>query len=277
MIARIPLHDDRPRRIGRQGKPFHLPGRVVQRARGSAGQIQPGHLGVVPTRARVVGGHDGHDDVGTVPIELPDAAIVRAHLGGLARCEVDEEQPASHVAGRSHDRVGVGLGAVDGPGAPIQAVGERIRGQDEQSLTVGGPGEAFGRTPQRGRQHRLPAVAGHRVRKLVPRRDPIRQERQPRAIGRPDGEPIAAVAGRQPLGARGRLRSEHVQIARLERADIGDGGVQREREPRTVRRQGQLRGGPDVEQQFRRGYLEVARHPRILPPHRAPTFAGWPE
>ncbi len=136
VIARVALDDDRLRRIGRQGKPFHLPGRVVQRARGSAGQIQPGHLGVVPTRARVVGGHDGHDDVGTVPIELPDAAIVRPHLGSLARREVDEEQPASHVAGRSHDRVGVGLGAVDGPGAPIQAVGERIRGQDEQSLTV---------------------------------------------------------------------------------------------------------------------------------------------
>ena len=146
VIARIPLDDDGPRRVGRDGEPFHLPGRVVQRARGSARpRSSRATSASYQPEPEWSADHDCHDEVVTVPIELPDAAIVRAHLGGLARCEVDEEQPASTSPGVARSGRGR-LGAVDGPGAPVEAVGARIGGQDEQSLAVGGPGEAFGRT-----------------------------------------------------------------------------------------------------------------------------------
>ena len=54
---------------------------------------------------------------------------------------------------------------------------------------------------ERRREHRLAAAGGHRVRKLVARRDPIREEREPRAVGRPDGRAVAP----RPARERGRL------------------------------------------------------------------------
>ena len=242
------------------------------------GQIQPGHLGVVPTRARVVGRHDGHDDVVAVPIELPDAAIVRPHLGSLARCEVDEEQPASHVAGRAHDRVGVGLGAVDGPGAPIQAVGERIRGQDEQPLTVA-------RTRRGSRPNPAawpPAPAPRRRRASCTGSwcpGVIRSDRNASRV--PSGDQTGSRSQQSPRVSRcgtasGSVASTYRSLgwneptsatvacnAKASRAPSGDrassAGV------RTSSRSSAV------------GTSEVARHPRILPPHRAPTFAGWPQ
>ena len=97
------------------------------------------------------------------------------------------------------------------------------------------------------------------------RSDPIREERESRPVRRPHRRPVAP----RPARERGRLpvTLDQVEVARLERSDVGHGGVQRERDAGPVRRERELRRRPHVEQATRgRGasFVDLA-HPLTAP------------
>ena len=178
MVARVALDDDGAGAVGREREAARLPGGLVERLRRVVREIEPNDDRLVPAGAGVVLGDERDDGVGAVPVELPHAAVVRADLLGVVGCRIDQEEAAAGVAGTSDDRVGRRRGAVDGTGAPVEAVGPGIRGEDEETGAVARPGDALGGARQGGRELRFAPCGRHGVRKLMAGGDPIREERE---------------------------------------------------------------------------------------------------
>ena len=229
---------------------------------------------MVPARSGVVGGDDRHGGVIAVPVHLPDAEIGRTNLRDVPGPEIDQEQPASRIARPAHDRIGLRLGAADRACPPVQPVGTGVGGEHQETAPVARPRDALCRTGERGGQRGFPTTGRHRVRQLMARRDPVGQERQPGTVGRPGRQHV----GERPVGELHRLGVgsgvHHVEIARDVGPRVGDGGVQRERQRRTVRRERQLRRRLRVQQQLGRGCFERGLHGRVSSHSPAPARAA---
>ena len=245
-VARVALDHGRAPPVRREREPLERPGRPVEGLRGAFGEVEPGDdRAVPPGGARILRDERDHDAV-AVPVELPHAHARRPDLGDVAGREVDLEEAPARLARPDHGGVGRGFGAPHGSGAPVQAVAAGVGREHQQAIAGAGPRDRLGRAVQRRREHRLGAE-GHRVGKLVARSDPIGQERQPRAVRRPRRAPVAPRAARDPDGRVG-VPVDEIQVARWMRPDVRDGRMQRERDPRPVRRERELRRRPNVEQ-----------------------------
>ncbi len=182
VVAGVPLDHDRAARVGRDRHPFRLPRRFVEGPRRPRPQVEPCDHALVPARSGVIAGHDRDDDGVSVPIDLPHAEVGRTHLGDLARGQLDQEEAPPGVAGAPDDRIGCRTGTGHGARAPIQPVRSRIGGEHQETPPIARPRDALGRAGERRGQLRLPAVRVQRVGQLMPRRDPVREERETRTV-----------------------------------------------------------------------------------------------
>ena len=265
VVARIALGHRRMGPVRRERQPFDLPGRLVQRAGGARIEVQPDDVRRVPPgSSRWIDGCDRDGQSISVPIDLPDVRVGRPDLRAVAGRQVEHEQAAARFS-RAQDRgVGRRLGAVHRSRAPVQPVAPGIGHQDQQTRPVARPRHRLCRSDERADVHGF-LTGDHRVRKLVTRSDPIREERESRPVRRPHRRPVAP----RPARERGRLPVTlyQVEVARLERSDVRHGGVQRERDAGPVRRERELRRRPHVEQATRgRGasFIDLA-HPLTAP------------
>ena len=202
MVARVALGHRGAASVRRERQPLDLPRRLVQRARGARVEVQPGDVAPRTNRTLRVGRRIRSRRTVSSPSQSNSQTSVS---GGptsalVAGRQVEHEEPAARVA-RAQDRgVGRRPGAVHGARAPVQPVAAGIGHQDQQPRAVARPRHAT-----RPNRRTCPTCTGslagdHRVRKLMARRDPIREERESRrrrattpASGRSTPRPSAAV------------------------------------------------------------------------------------
>ena len=241
-IAGIALDDRHVPGVWGEDDPFERALPLVQdpgRPRARIDRRQPSPIPAVPRR--VV--RDQPDQrPAAVPVDLPDALPARPDLFDLARGHIDHEQPPPRVARTPHpwrDPVR----SRDRARGPVECIRARIRGKHEQPRTVGRPSHALGRTMERRDQPRL-VIERHHVRQLMPRCDPIREERESRTIWRPRrGVPLGQADRRL-------LDATQPQVAREVPPDVIDRRQQRERERPAVRRHRELGRRPGVQQRL---------------------------
>ena len=227
-IARIALDDGDMPRV--RGERHALEGALprVQRPRRPGTGVQGHQSCPVPTVARRIVGDQRDQRAAAVPVGLPHALAGGPDLLGLAGRQVHHEQPSPGVA-RSPDTRGDAVGAGHRACRPIEGVRPRIGGEDQQPLAVGGPGDALRRTVEGGRQPRL-VTRCHRVWQVVAGGDPVRQEREPGAVGRPRRRAALRQAGRRSI------EPAQPDVAREVAPHVIDGREEGKGERSTVRR-----------------------------------------